>query len=592
MTELAQPAIPNIIRNIRDLCTRSLDELLSKGWISYLLIAALQLKVIWGIWRLRDITGGDTSYYFQSVYRWSQDFTTDPVWSPLYTSFYGTIQFLTGDVYASAILHRAIIVMLVALGVLAVLRKLLTPALALVIGAWWIVLPINFEALYEVHLFAFLPVLAALIVAGSDDTPWTRGSALAILVVATFLARMELVVAVLAYSLICFWREVRALRRARTTSGPTVRFPMAAYAVPAAIALAVCAFFIWRSSVPYGEILDRMHYRLALNMCQGYAFTWLQIHTDSGLNPWLDCRQLMQSVFGRPWLTLGEMIAANPGAVREYFWWNFSLLPNGLQVALYDAMSGTINPDYGPVRHVGSQVALVLGLANLIVLGWGCTRIVRRWDFWGPTWFSPRKGLWLLIFALLCVSFPVIFAIRPRPSYLYPTTLALMAMTGTALLVLIPARWQDHFSRLAVIGFLFLLASVPGYYISHPSDRPLYTEYKRLRPFTAELDNAGNRIILGDRSDEVWSYLGLTKPADGLFGYKILSSWKAPESLDQFLDRMRINVFLIQPGMMRDLRNRPEASQLLTDPQSLGWRSLTPPGDPSEEWLLLYRERR
>jgi hypothetical protein len=81
------------------LTQETLDRLIAKAWISYLLIAALQLKVIWGIWRLRDITGGDTSSYFASAYRWYRDFTTDPVWSPFYTSFYGTIYLLTGDVY-------------------------------------------------------------------------------------------------------------------------------------------------------------------------------------------------------------------------------------------------------------------------------------------------------------------------------------------------------------------------------------------------------------------------------------------------------------------------------------------------------------
>ena len=86
------------MQRARALMEKLLDGLLSKAWISYLLIAALQLKIIWGIWRLRDITGGDTSSYFISAYRWSKDFTTDPVWSPLYTSFYGTIHLLTGDV--------------------------------------------------------------------------------------------------------------------------------------------------------------------------------------------------------------------------------------------------------------------------------------------------------------------------------------------------------------------------------------------------------------------------------------------------------------------------------------------------------------
>jgi hypothetical protein len=569
-----------------------LDYLLANAWISYLLIAALQLKVIWGIWRLRDLTGGDTSSYFTSAYRWSQDLTTNPVWSPLYTAFYGTIHILTGDVYASGILHRAIIVMATTLGVLAILRKLLPPALALLIAAWWAVLPINFEVLYEVHLFAFLPVLAALLVTGSSDTPWMRGIALAILVVATLLARLELVVGVVVYAFICFFRETLELRRDHIAAGPVWRARAVAYMVPLAIAIGVCVIFVWRSSVPYDRILHAVHDRHALNMCQGYAFTWLQIHTDSKLNPWFECRQIMQAVFGQSWPTLGEMIAANPAAVREYFWWNFSLVPSGLQVSLFDAMSGTVNPDYGPVRHVGSKAALVLGLLVLFVVGCGCVAIIRRWDYWGATWFGPRKGLWFMILALLCVSFPVFLAIRPRSSYLFPTTLALMAMTGTAIYVLLPSRWQIGVKLLAVIGVPILVITQAAYYKRHPSDRPLYTNYERLRPFTIELANGRNRIVFGDHYGELGSYLILNKRPREIFGYEIFSFWQAPESLDHFLDRQQINVLLIQPGLMRDLKARPEARQLLEHPESLGWRRLAPPDGSDDTWLLLYREPR
>ena len=298
----------------RVLTNQFLDSIVSKAWPSYLLIGALQLKVIWGIWRWRDIAYGDTSSYFASAYRWSQDFTTNPIWSPLYTAFYGTIHLLAGDVYTSAILHRVIIVMAAALGVLAVLRMLLTPSLALLTAAWWVVLPINFDVLYEVHLFAFLPVLAAMIVAGSGDTPWTRGSALAILVAATFLARLELAVAVIVYGAICLYREALSPRPGQPRGWPAIA---TAYMVPLAVAAGVCAVFLWRSAVPYERISTVMHDRHALNMCQGYAFTWLQIHTDSKLNPWHECRELMQSVFGQPWPTLGQMLVANPTHSKE-----------------------------------------------------------------------------------------------------------------------------------------------------------------------------------------------------------------------------------------------------------------------------------
>ena len=577
-----------VVQSSTTLAEPIVNRLLAMGWVSYLLITALQLKVIWAIWRLRDIAYGDTSSYFRSAYRWSQDVLTDPVWSPLYTAYYGTIHYLVGDVYTSAILHRAIIVMAATLGVLAVLRKLLPLALALLIAAWWAVLPINFDVLYEVHLFAFLPVLAALIVAGSGDTPWWRGCALAILVAAAALARLELVVGVIVYAIICLLREINELRDARAAAGPGWRRRMAAYALPLTIAFGVCALFVWRSFIPHQDIAHVFYDRQALNMCQGYAFTWLQIHTDLKLNPWFECRQIMQSVFGQPWLTLPQMIAANPAAVREYFLWNLSLVPSGLQVALFDAMTGTVNPDYGPVRHVGSVAALILGLICIVTVVCGGVAIARRWDEWAADWFRPRKGIWLMLLALICVSLPVFLAIRPRPSYLYPTTLALMAMIGTAVYALIPRRWLFGVNLLAMIGVPILVIALPSYYEEHPSGRPLYTSYERLRPFAAKLANANNRSIFGDYYGELTSYLHLGKRGGRILGYDIFKSWQAPESLSHFLDRERINVLFIEPGMMRELKARPEARELLDHPELFGWQKLAPL-DGETGWLLLYR---
>jgi hypothetical protein len=82
----------------------------------------LQLKVLWKIWEFRDLTTGDTSGYFAEAYGWYEHFAVNLVWSPLYTSYYGTLLMLTGDAYAATILHRVVIVMAATLGVLAFMR--------------------------------------------------------------------------------------------------------------------------------------------------------------------------------------------------------------------------------------------------------------------------------------------------------------------------------------------------------------------------------------------------------------------------------------------------------------------------------------
>ena len=92
--------------------------MLASAWLSYALIAALQMKILWDIWRFRDLTTGDTTSYFAGAYRWYANFAVNIVWSPLYTAFYGTVYLLTHDIYTATNFHRVIIVMAATLGVL------------------------------------------------------------------------------------------------------------------------------------------------------------------------------------------------------------------------------------------------------------------------------------------------------------------------------------------------------------------------------------------------------------------------------------------------------------------------------------------
>jgi hypothetical protein len=107
------------------------EKALTKAWPSYVLILLLQSKVIWRIWDIKDITYGDTGGYFDSARKWADGFLVNIVWSPLYTAFYGSFLFVTADPYHATIMHRVAIVLVAAVGVLFVLRQLLSPGLAL-----------------------------------------------------------------------------------------------------------------------------------------------------------------------------------------------------------------------------------------------------------------------------------------------------------------------------------------------------------------------------------------------------------------------------------------------------------------------------
>jgi hypothetical protein len=428
-------------RHFLDFCSRLADYVFNRGWPSYAIVSLLQLKIIWKIWIFRDLTTGDTSAYFFKAYRWYENFAVDIVWSPLYTAFYGSTFMLTGDAYAATILHRVIIVMAATLGVLALMRTLLPPALALLIAMWWAVLPINFETLYEVHLFSLLPILAAWLVAACNDSPWNRGTALAILVAATVLVRNELIVADIIFAVICLFREMTDLRRGSETGRRRWPAHFTAYAVPLLVAAAACSFFYWRSIYKYPEIAQVSRPKHTVNMCQVYAVGYQQRYTDWNLHPWLECSQLMERVFGQPLPSLFQMIKANPHAVWEHFFWNLSLLPNGLQVSLFNSMSGTVNPDYAAVTQ--STSALILSMSVLLVVAVAVRHAARHWTSRWRGWFRDRRGAWLIMFAVVCVAVPIILTQRPRPSYLFPVSVFLMAVIGSAIHVIRQSRCRS-----------------------------------------------------------------------------------------------------------------------------------------------------
>jgi hypothetical protein len=133
------------------------------AWFAYGSIFLLQSKLLWGIWEHRDLSSGDTSSYFHSASDWSQSFHVASIASPLYTVAWGSLRWLLDDPYMVTIAHRMLIAIGAALMVLAVLRRLLSPGIAWALAFWWTVLPVNYDNLYEVHLFAVITTLAAVL---------------------------------------------------------------------------------------------------------------------------------------------------------------------------------------------------------------------------------------------------------------------------------------------------------------------------------------------------------------------------------------------------------------------------------------------
>src|SRR5580692_2431751 len=152
-------------------------KLIRKPWVAYGTILALQLRIIWNVWRYRDISGEDTSHYYVAAWSWFTKGTLDLLWSPLYTLYYGSLLSISNDAYAVTRLHRIVIVLTASVLLLAVMRQLMPAGLAWLIAVWSCVLPANYDAMYAVHQFAVLPILLiALVALRGGHSKWMRGA--------------------------------------------------------------------------------------------------------------------------------------------------------------------------------------------------------------------------------------------------------------------------------------------------------------------------------------------------------------------------------------------------------------------------------
>ncbi len=532
-------------RSIAGRASAALRRACSSAVFSYGLVFAIQLKLIWQIWRYRDMTGGDTASYFGSAYLWATQLQIDFVWSPLYTAYYGTAYAALGDAYDATILHRALIAVLASLGVLAVARQMLPPAIALLIGVWWAVLPINFEVYYEVHLFALLPVLAAWLLAMRADTTGYRGAALAVLVLTTVLLRNEYSVACLLYGLYCLWREIGVVR---SSGRRALRRIVPKYAIPLAITALICLFFYWRTPYSNEHLLKQVNGKHWLNMCQVYAVGFGQRHPEWTANPWIDCQGLMAQTFGTERPSLWQMIGGNFPAVLDHFLWNLSLTGSGLQIALFNAASGQVNPDYTP-RELGASYPVWLSVLALGIVAAGLALVIRdgraRWS----AAFQAVSYRWIPLLAVAATSLPVILTQRPRPEYLYTLTVLLMLLIGGSLQILTRRAAPAVQLCSAAIGLATLLF-VPPYYPAHDTGRPDKAAYERLRPYAAVLGPLPGDLLFGGDANALGSWLGLSKLLVRPQHYLPLPSWDARTDLCATLDCRKVSALYVPPSLM------------------------------------------
>jgi hypothetical protein len=448
-------------------------------------------------------------------------------------------------------------------------------------AAWWVVLPINFNSLYEVHLFAVIPVLIAFLVVAAKPGPWGRGMGIAMLLICALLMRNELLLAAILFAALCLGWEAWRVRRheiaARGLANP--------YGIPIAAALAMVLLCYFRAT-DAGVIRPALERKHTLNVCQAFAFGYQQRHSDWTGSPWTDCQQLMTRLYGIPEPTLVQALRRNPAAMLEQFWWNVQLTPDGLEVLMVNGMSGSVDPDYAPVQRYSWALPLCLSIAITALVGFYV--LYRDRQYWWKAYLRERIWVWIAMACVACVVPAVVVTQRPRPSYLLAFGIILRAAVGMGVFAIAHRfRWAKSIDILAPVVALLLLLFAPAYYTEANSPRPLLALYRTLVPYHdwIEAPNAG--LVTPGFPDELCSYIGHSRSCRAFNFADIRRQVTAASPMNQVLDNNRASVFFADTSVLAD----PVARQFVSDASSYGWHAIAMRHDKHEEWELLVKPR-
>ncbi len=572
--------------------------------LSYVAILILQLKVIWGMWSYREMMMGDTEAYFLGAVSWLSEGKTSFVWSPLYSWFLAGLFPFSNDAYTILIVHRVLIVMTLAVLVLALMRRLLPPGIAWLAAAWWVVLPIDFNDLYEVHMFAVIPLLLAPLAVLWWPGPWGRGSAIAILLIEGLLVRNEnfasaVLLAVLAISYE-FWQSLKlpGQRAAWNRAIP-------AYGVPLLCAMLIASYF-YVHRMPYDSwgSLESKH---DLNVCESFAVGYQQRH-DFDRNPMGNCGKLMHRIFGASVIggseaapdTMSTMpmtvaLRANPSAMLEHFRWNvFRLLPSGIQVLLFNYRSGDANPDYAPTYQ--TKLVLIPSAALCAMLALGAYLFFTERKQWMDKWrventpfrqsvLEARIWAWITLGCVCLIVGSVIVTVRPRPAYLFILGIAIRAVAGLCAYLVI-RRWPQLMVPLVAVSALLVAVMFlrPSVYELFPSPRPLLQEYRHMKPY-AQFFHEPNSFLVSDQyGGQLSSYVGRCRCPWKRFDE--LRQKVTPErSLSQVFDQAGATLFVADEAILSD----PLTQEFLANAKRLHWEVVAERHTGAENWAILHR---
>jgi len=563
---------------------------LSKHWLTgYLMLIAFQAKILWNFWTGKDLPMGDSAHYFSGACEAFEQGTYSLMWSPLYTWFYCVFLNFSSDPYVVTLGHRFVILCACSILVYEIMRRLLPAPWGLLVALWWLVLPANYDPLYEVHSFAFLFVLLSWLAVSRGNSHWHRSCAVAILALAALLIRNELILmlvpfmfAVAAYE----WRQLRRDAEAITS----IRNRLATYAAPWPIVLLIVVYFVSRADRPLNSTMEAAREKQAFNFGQIYSFVYSKTNSDwARKNPWTNYQELVRDKFGSTDVTLGSAFFRNPADMARHVATNAFLTVGSLQISLTGARGIAANPDYAGNWYLPSYCwVLTLFFAALLVYGLAFFVCNQRTSH---PHFSQFPWLWILLACAVFHGLFVCLAIVPRPAFVFPMNLAIMAVI--ALGAHLVCERNKFFGRARVLTlpaliFLWCLAPSPW---SHSNQ--LRWNKEAVHALIPHRDDMFSRrhqsvVLTSDQPEPAVRYAlrGQVVLTQSLFD--ILRDNADDTTLSEYLTTKAVWMLHLDGRTLGE----PLVVSFIENAKSNGWtiRAINDPGTP--EWRLYVRVER
>jgi hypothetical protein len=396
---------------------------------------------------------------------------------------------------------------------LVLLRRLLPHYLACIIAAWWALLPINFDSVYNVHLFSVLIPLVLFITAAYFNNIYGRGTVLAGLLLTAALVRSEYTLLFMIWLFLFVCYELYAFRQKKAYSLKTY---LLGYVLPLLLVLFILGGFYARAISQYPEIQRDIQAKRTLFVCQNYAYNRKQQGDAWQGDPWTECQELIERDFKSSAVTFSQAFSLNPGSILKHIWWNIRLIPSGTQLALFNYYSGGPNPDF-----MRAQKSPLVWLP--FVLAIGLCIYAAATGFILPFFKKNRPAenvfAWLLMFSSALMVLAAIIMARPRPSYMFPYSIFLMALSGLGLGKLLERISIDSILKpLTPIGAILLILFVPSHYDSdyinhyHSKGQPWRETFEQIAPHInrGTINSPAIIVIPTGNYESLCNYLGVT----------------------------------------------------------------------------------